>query len=250
MILERARLLIQCHPSLTEPGKELRGYNEHGTIGTKFIRDGDTVYSRRTKELEHKMEEWLLIRVFRLKTILPDCAHVTLLMYRSRPYCLYDQEYHLSKLMETEDATFIEHYFNYRVYATKEELQLYFDNFEKVLKRLAKEQPHPSEPSTPQRICRRFERRLLHHCRSVFPYAMDDFLKQPKKSEQLFTRLTFAVEDKVRFFFWELAKRRLRTMLLLASNKLLRGDGLAPSMSRFRALPGELVAKICGVDNP
>jgi hypothetical protein len=57
MLLELARLWIPCHRSLTEPGKELRGYNEHGTIGTYFIRDGDTVYSRRTVELEHKMEE-------------------------------------------------------------------------------------------------------------------------------------------------------------------------------------------------
>jgi hypothetical protein len=44
-----------------------------------------------------------------------------------------------------------------------------------------------------------YSRHFLHHCRSMFPYAMDD-LRQPKEPEQQLARITvtFIVEDKVR----------------------------------------------------
>jgi hypothetical protein len=233
-----------CHT--TEPGGRLKRYcPKKRRLTRTAVKFGDERYTHLTPDLPEKVESCLLESLAMTKTTLARVVNDTQKMYTDSPMAKFSKKAKdlpfVYVMMHKGFDGLIERFFDFLIYATGAELNLFFFNFAQALKRLAPAFPERTGIIDEDWECRRF----LWHCRAIVSYDVDDFSVGGYTPEHVFARNTHVVVSRVRYFCWELGKRNLRTMLRLASKQRQAGDPRGPIESILLKLNVDLINKIC-----
>lgn len=235
-----------CHT--TEPGARLRRYCPKKRRLTKTsLKFGDERHTHLTPGLQGKVESCMLEFLAKTQTRLVEVVSDTQQLYSDSPMAKFRKKVKdlpfVYVLMHKGFDGLIERFFDFRIYATEAELDLFFFYFAQALKRLAPAFPERTGIIDEDWECSRF----LWHCRELVSYDVDDFSVGGGVPEHVFARNTHVVVSRVRYFCWELGKRNLRTMLRLASKQRQAGDPRGPIESILLKLNADLINRICGM---
>jgi hypothetical protein len=255
-LTERAQDFVICHR--TEPGTSMKTYRWDGKLIRKVIISGTLIYKVRNETTDALLERRLM-RLFTrppnvnrdVMRIIDMIIRVTKDQYERSLVSLYDvtvQAIPFRHFFSDGGSSIIARYFDFRMYATSEELDDFYTHFLGRVEELCEDEEDPGpwqegEEPWPGKVAARFVHNVDTLRRRVIAQDIDEPLSLV--NVEVYARTTQVLQVQVRFFLSEVVAhinftRRLAFVMGLRKD----APGRASNESPVRILSVPLVMMI------